>query len=101
LLEVTAIVRNETKLQVIQDEKLKIIKCDLLDVNEMKKHFAGHNCILSALGSPGLTMSKPTFALDSMKVIVEAMRATNLKRIILVGSQYSKRKLQLSFKSNS
>jgi putative NADH-flavin reductase len=91
--EVTAIVRNETKLQAIQHNKLKIIKCNLLDVSQLKTHFAGHDCILSALGSPGLTLWKPTFALDSMRLIVEAMRATGLKRIILVSSQYTKRKV--------
>lgn len=70
---------------------LKVVKCNLLDVNELTKQFAGHDAILSSLGSPGLTCSRITFPLDSMKVIVSAMRSNKLKRLILVSSQYTKR----------
>jgi putative NADH-flavin reductase len=94
IADVTALVRDETKLKPIQDKSLNVIKCNILDVNDLKKHFVGHDCILSALGSPGLTLWKLTFVLDSMKVIVDAMRQTNLKRIIIVGSQFSKRKIK-------
>jgi putative NADH-flavin reductase len=77
---------------------IKVVDCNLLDSNDLAKNFQGHDCILSALGSPGLTLSRITFPLDSMKQIVTAMRSTNLKRIIIVSSQYTKCKNKINYK---
>ena len=51
--------------------------------------------MLTSLGIPNITCSKITFIQESMKQIITAMRNTGLKRIIIVGSQYTKRKKKL------
>ncbi|CAF0864568.1 unnamed protein product [Brachionus calyciflorus] len=89
--EVTALVRNPDKLtSLASNEKLKIVKCNILNAEEVATHIEGHDAVLSALGVAGLTLFKISFYMDSMKSIVEAMRKANLKRLICVTSFYSK-----------
>ena len=65
----------------------------------MAKNFQGHDCVFSSLGNMGLCSSE-SFPQQSMLQIITAMHSAKLKRIILVSSQYTKRKLkyQIVFK---
>ncbi|RMZ99644.1 flavin reductase (NADPH)-like [Brachionus plicatilis] len=89
--ECTALVRNPAKLAQHESNKnLKIVKCDILNSEEVASHIAGHDCVLSTLGVAGIALFKITFYQDSIKAIIEAMRKANLKRLICLTSFYSK-----------
>jgi hypothetical protein len=63
-----------------------------LNANELSKHLAGHDGVVSAMGAPGIHASKVTLYLDSAKALVVAMRNNNIKRLVILSSFYSKRK---------
>ena len=62
-----------------------------MDANELSKHLENKDCIVSALGAPGVHFFKIKFYLESMQSLVEAMRKANLKRIICITAFYTKR----------
>lgn len=66
-----------------------------MDSNELAPHLAGHDCVLSALGAPGIQFSRVTLYTESMKSIVEAMRKSNLKRLICITAFYTKRNIKI------
>ncbi len=71
----------------------------MCDADDLSKYFIDHDCVLSALGSPpGFTTKKLTFELESMKAIIEAMRKSNVRRVVTVGAHFSKRKISHSIK---
>lgn len=91
--EVTALVRDPTKLaSLTNNPKFKVVKCNLLNSDEVAEHLAGHDAVLSALGVTGVHFFKISFYLDSMKSIVAAMKKANIKRLLCVTSFYSQRK---------
>ena len=63
-----------------------------MNADELAKELADHDAVLSALGSPGIHLSKITFYSDSIKSVVSAMRKANLTRLIAVTAFYTKRK---------
>ena len=49
--EVTAIVRNPEKMMAsVFDDKLTVVKADIFDDEDLKKHLSGHDAVLSCLG---------------------------------------------------
>ena len=94
----TAIVRNESKLASFLGKKnFEVIKANLMNANELSKHLEKKDCIVSALGAPGVHFFKIKFYLESMQSLVEAMRKANLKRIICITAFYTKRIYLLFF----
>ena len=90
--QVTAIVRNADKLKCFEcDPNFRAVKADLMKPDEIAKHLSGQDCVLSALGSPGVHLFKISFYQDSIKSIINAMRKVNLKRLICVTAFYTKR----------
>lgn len=88
--KVTAPVRNPEKLSHFQNENLQVIQCDLMNPDDLSKHFVGRSAVLSALGQPGFHMKAITFYQDSIKSLVTAMRNANIKRLICMTSMYTK-----------
>src|SRR5688572_10608842 len=101
--DVTALVRDPTKLGV-EDPKLRKVKGDALDAASLKQALVGQDAVIDALGlgkgpqgqrGGGLKRGQATtFASDSAKVIVEAMQASGVKRLVAmsnVGAGSSKR----------
>lgn len=89
---VTALVRDPAKLaSLTNNENLKVVKCNILNSEELATHLEGHDCVLSALGVAGIALFKVTLYLDSMKSIVAAMKKANIKRLLCVSSFYSQR----------
>ena len=68
-------------------------KANILNPDELATHIAGHDCVLSGLGTPGVKLFKITFYLESIQSIVKAMRKANLKRLICITAFYTKREL--------
>lgn len=64
-----------------------------MNSDELAKHLEGQECVLSALGSPGIHLFKITFYQDSIKSIVNAMRKAKVQRLICITAFYTKRNL--------
>lgn len=78
--EVTAFVRNESKLE-IADQKLKVITGDALNPTHVDAAVRGSDAVLSTLGPRG----KPAvMAAESMKNIVTSMEKHGVRRLIVV-----------------
>ena len=71
---------------------IKAVKCNILDPAELAPHLEGQECVLSALGAPGIHIFRITLYTESMKSIVTAMKKVNLKRLLCVTSFYTKRR---------
>ena len=78
---VTAFVRSPLKL--VAREGLAIVKGDPLDAGDLGGALPGHDAVLSALGPPGPFAT--TIAADGARAMVAAMRATSLRRLLVVG----------------
>jgi len=78
-------------------KNFEVIKANLMNANELSKHLENKDCIVSALGAPGVHFFKIKFYLESMQSLVEAMRKANLKRIICITAFYTKRIYLLLF----
>lgn len=87
---VSAIVRNPAKLtSFVQNERFKIVECNIFDSDKLSSCLEGHDCVLSALGAQGL-IYKTKFYLETMQSIIAAMRKVKIRRIICITSQYAK-----------
>lgn len=82
--EVTAFVRTPEKLQTTH-EKLTIIKGDAFNQQEVTAAIAGHDAVVSCLGS-SQGMKKSTELQDMVKNIVAGMQEQGVKRIIYTAS---------------
>lgn len=82
--EVTAFVRTPEKLQTTH-EKLTIIKGDTFNQQEVTAAIAGHDAVVSCLGS-SQGMKKSTELQDMVKNIVAGMQEQDVKRIVYTAS---------------
>ena len=62
-----------------------------MNIDQVAENLIGHDCVLSALGAPGVHFSKVKFYLESIQSIVAAMRQAYIKRLICVTAWYTKR----------
>jgi putative NADH-flavin reductase len=62
---------------------LTVVQGDPLDAQALGAALAGHDAVLSALGPPG--PGKTTIAGDGAKSAVAAMKATGVRRLLIVG----------------
>lgn len=77
---VTALVRNPEKI-TIEDDNLSIIKGDVLVKKDVELAMQGVDAVISALNTDGSdTLSK------SMPLIIDALNAEGIKRIITIGT---------------
>jgi putative NADH-flavin reductase len=79
---VTAFVRSPHKLGPPR-HGLTVIQGNLLDVDALAAALQGHDAVLSTLGPPG--PAKTTITSDCARTTVAAMKATNVRRLLIVG----------------
>jgi len=78
--KVTAITRNPEKF-TLSDPNLTVVQGDVTNQDSLEKAFAGQDAVFSAFGPTD--MSKPlTDVSDAIKIILNAMRKTGVKRYI-------------------
>ncbi|MBD7969899.1 NAD(P)-dependent oxidoreductase [Paenibacillus gallinarum] len=82
--EVTAFVRTPTKLEVTHDN-VKIIKGNAFNQAEVTAAIAGHDAVVSCLGS-NQGMKKSTDLQEMTKNIVAGMQEHDVKRIVYTAS---------------
>lgn len=83
-IEVTAFVRTPSKIEVIH-ENLNVIQGDAFNSAEVSSAIAGHNAVVSCLGS-SKGMKKSSELRNMTKNIVEGMKENNVDRIVYTAS---------------
>lgn len=79
---VTAVVRNPNKLQSPASPALRIAVTDAMSPTKVAAEIAEVDAVISTIGSPGREPS--TVMTDSVRSLVEAMRSTGRKRLVVV-----------------
>jgi putative NADH-flavin reductase len=84
--DVTAIVRNPKKLPEQVRQKVRTVTADLAapDLGALKSAVAGADAVLSGLGPR--SMSEAGITSQGTRAIVEAMKATDVRRIVVVSA---------------
>ena len=83
--EITVLVRSPEKLS-LNNKKLKIIKGDVLNKEDVLKTIQGNDAVLVALGVK--PPSKAKVVGPGTKNIIEAMKAHNVKRLIVESAMF-------------
>ncbi|MGB5261950.1 MAG: SDR family oxidoreductase [Gammaproteobacteria bacterium] len=79
--EVTAFARDPSKLQ-IADQKLTIVKGDVMDPATIEQVMPGHDIVLSALGAGG----KGGVRAEGTRNIIEVMQKCGIRRFVSLSS---------------
>jgi len=82
--EVTAVVRDPSRLAVAPDAAFTVITADVMDPTAIKPALDGADAVISALGPR--RGGRPTILADSMRAILEAMDAATVRRLIAVSA---------------
>jgi putative NADH-flavin reductase len=83
---ITALVRSPGKT-IVNDEKLKVIKGNALDVETIAAAIPGNDVLVTALGVPNLLLlKKTTLYSESARSIIKAMESKGLKRLICLSA---------------
>jgi putative NADH-flavin reductase len=82
--EVTAVVRDPSKLAVAATAALTVIKANVMDPTAIKPALDNADAVISALGPR--RGGSPTILTDSMRAILEAMDAAGVHRLIAVSA---------------
>ncbi|HZG11228.1 MAG TPA: NAD(P)-binding oxidoreductase [Kurthia gibsonii] len=82
--EVTAFVRDLTKLQ-IENDHLHVVRGDATNAEEVSAAIAGHDAVVSCLGSNKM-VAKSTQLEEMTQYIVAGMEAHHVKRIVYTAS---------------
>lgn len=82
--EVTAFVRDLTKLQ-IENDHLHVVRGDATNAEEVSAAIAGHDAVISCLGSNKM-VAKSTQLEEMTQHIVAGMEAHHVKRIVYTAS---------------
>lgn len=82
--EVTAFVRDLTKLQ-IENDHLHVVRGDATNAEEVSAAIAGHDAVVSCLGSNKM-VAKSTQLEEMTQHIVASMEAHHVKRIVYTAS---------------
>jgi len=80
---VTAVARSPEKITQRHDS-LKVVRADVFSAAELGGVFKDHDAVLSTLGFSRKTTSDYT---DSMKAVVQAMRTSNVHRLVIMTAQ--------------
>ena len=81
---VTVLARNPQSLSDIQNPRLHVVHGDVLDKNAVASVVAGQDVIINSLG--GSLKSDVNICSQGTRVILDAMKDANVKRIITVSS---------------
>ena len=82
-MEVTAFVRDATKVEDLQSPKLAVVRGNILNVEEVGPVIAGHDAVLFAIGAgPKRTSVRE----QGTRIVIEAMQAANVKRLVCLSS---------------
>ena len=80
---VTAFVRDPTRMPIV-DERLRVVRGDVLDPPSVDRVIPGHDAVLSALGS---TARNPAPVLsDGVRHILDAMERSRVGRIVVLSA---------------
>jgi putative NADH-flavin reductase len=82
--EVTAVVRDPSRLAVAPGATLMVITADVMDPTTIKPALDGADAVISALGPR--RGGPPTILTDSMRAILTALDAATVRRLIAVSA---------------
>jgi putative NADH-flavin reductase len=83
--EVTAYVRSPRKIHM-SHERLKVVRGDVFDADEMAQPMAGHDAVLSAFGPT--TVRSSTLRRDFGKALAAALRKSGVRRVQIVSAAF-------------
>ncbi len=82
--EVTAVVRDPSRLPVLDHERLRVVTADVGDAAAIEPAVEGADAVVTALGTRG--RGPTTLCGDAAKAIIEAMGRTGVKRLLMVSA---------------
>lgn len=82
--EVTAYVRDKSKLAHITDNNLTLVQGDGLDLSAIKEAMKGHDGVICTVGTQGLKAS--TLMSDIVKNLIAAMKENQITKIVYCAS---------------
>lgn len=82
-MEVTAFVRDSTKVEDIQHPNLSVVSGNVLNIEDVGRAVAGHDAVLYTIGAgPKRTSIRE----QGTRTVIEAMEAANVKRLVCLSS---------------
>lgn len=82
--EVSAFARNPATIPVPHHERLRALRGDIMDAEQVSRAVAGHDAVLSALGSRGLGPTRVYS--EGIANVLRAMKEHGVRRLIAVTS---------------
>ncbi|KYF80361.1 hypothetical protein BE11_27710 [Sorangium cellulosum] len=82
--EVSAFARNPATIPVPHHERLRALRGDIMDAEQVSRAVAGHDAVLSALGSRGLGPTRVYS--EGIVNVLRAMKEHGVRRLIAVTS---------------
>jgi len=82
-MEVTAFVRDATKVEDIQHPNLAVVSGNVLNMDDVGRAVAGHDVVLYAVGAGP---KRTTIREQGARNVIEAMQATNVRRLVCLSS---------------
>ena len=82
-MEVTAFVRDATKVEDIQHPNLAVVIGNVLNIEDVSRAVAGHDAVLYAVGAGP---RRTTIREQGTRNVIEAMQAANVKRLVCLSS---------------
>lgn len=84
---VTAVVRDANKVSTTHPN-LTVVAGDIFSSESLQPHFRNKDAVLSVLGFPKEFAKMSTFT-ESMKAIIAAMRAVQIRRLVTISAWYT------------
>jgi putative NADH-flavin reductase len=81
--EVTAFVRDATKVQDFLHPNLAVVSGNVLNVEDVDRTVAGHDAVLYAIGAGP---KRTTIREEGTRIVIEAMQAANVNRLVCLSS---------------
>src|SRR5262245_53798995 len=78
--EVTAVVRDASRLDVPDQERLKVVTADVMDPSAIEPAVAGADVVISAIGHRDT--GPTTVCEDSARSVIEAMGKAGVRRFL-------------------
>lgn len=82
-IEVTAFVRNATRIQDIQHPNLTMVCGDVLNIEDVNRAVSGHDAVLYAVGAGP---ERSTIREQGARIVIEAMERADVKRLVCLSS---------------
>ena len=82
-IEVTAFVRDATKVQDFLHPNLAVVSGNVLNVEDVDRTVAGHDAVLYAIGAGP---KRTTIREEGTRIVIEAMQAANVNRLVCLSS---------------